>query len=86
MPTALIAPPTAGGVAGRGIGDGEGRRVRGGRADAPGVGAEARERPVQDAGQAVHQVAAAEEVDPLGADREAAVGARIDRCTGWPSG
>ena len=60
------------------VGDGERRRVRRGRADAPGVGAGAREGPVQDAGQAVDQVAAAEEVGALGADREAAVGARVE--------
>src|SRR5690606_19358740 len=60
------------------IGDRERRRVRLGRADAPGVGAgEARERPVQHAREADHLVASAEEVDALGARGEAAVRARM---------
>ena len=77
MLTALIAPPTAGGVAGRGLATvnvagvaAVGRMRQASVPPAPG------ERPVQDAGQAVDQIAAAEEVDALGADREAAVGLR----------
>ena len=54
-----------------------GERRRGGlsRADAPGVGAAGPgERPVQHAGQRVDEIAAAEEIDALGAHRKAAVG------------
>ena len=51
--------------------------MRGGRAYAPGVCAETGEGPVQHARQPVDQVAAAEEVSALRADRKAAVSLRI---------
>ena len=60
------------------IGDRERDRVRFGRTDAPGVGAaQARERPVQHAGQRDDLVAAAEEIEALRAGRETAVRARM---------
>ena len=70
MPTALIAPPTAGGVAGRGLAT----------VNVVGFAAVGRMRQVsgpkpgndqcEDAGQAVDEVAAAEEVGALRADAE----------------
>src|SRR5689334_18753676 len=52
--------------------------MRGGRAYAPGVRAKAREGPVQHACQSVDEVAAAEEVNALCADGEAAVGLWVE--------
>ena len=85
MPTALIAPPTAGGVAGRAFSTGNVAgsaavgRMRQASVPLPG------ERPVEDTGQIADRVAAAEEVRALGADAEAAVGAAGNRWTGCRS-
>ena len=79
MPTARMAPPTAGGVAGRGLATVKAAGFAAvGRIRQASVPVDAGERPVEDAGEAVDQVATAEEVGSLRADREAAVGGRVE--------